>query len=163
MALTVPAGPSHHEGMTNDTAAYAALTTLTARDLMGRVGPEVHIGASLQEVVDRFLTGPSRHLIVVDDDRHCLGILGPRHVAQAHSGNPRSDAEIPVKDLGYAPWIAVRPDDDLRTCARTLTEQHLDAVPVVDDDARAIGVVTAVDITRAVADAIPHRHPTWHE
>lgn len=44
-----------------------------------------------------------------------------------------------------------------------LTEQHLDAVSVVDDDSRAIGVVTAVDITRAVADASPHRHPTWQE
>jgi CBS domain-containing protein len=149
--------------MTNTAAIIAALDKLTARDLMGQAGPDIHVGASLREVVDRFLTGPSRHLIVVDDDGRCLGILGPRHVARAHSGDPRADDEIPVRGLGYAPWICVHPTDDLRICAQTLTEQHLDAVPIVDDAARAIGVVTAVDITRAIADAPWHKHPDWQE
>ncbi|HEV2637079.1 MAG TPA: CBS domain-containing protein [Actinocrinis sp.] len=149
--------------MANTDTTMTALYQLTARDLMGQTGPAVYEGATLRDVVDRFLTGPSRHLVVVDDDGRCLGILGPRHVAQAHSGDPRADADIPVKDLGYAAWISVRPTDDLRTCAQTLTEQHLDAIPVVDEANRAVGVVTAVDITRAVADAFVHRHPRWEE
>jgi predicted transcriptional regulator len=149
--------------MTNTGVTFAALDKLTARDLMGSAGPGVHLGASLQDVVDRFLTGPSRHLIVVDDDGRCLGILGPRHIARAHSADLRPDNQIPVQDLGYAAWISVRPTDDLRTCAQALTERRLDAIPVVDDTSRAIGVVTAVDITRAVADAAVHQHPHWEE
>lgn len=149
--------------MSNDTDIHAALAALTASDLMGRTGPDVHLGASLRDVVERFLTGPSRHLIVVEDQGRCLGIIGPRHVARAHSGDPRPDADIPVKELGYAPSVAVYPCDDLRTCAQTLTERHLDAIPVVNNEGKAVGVVTAVDITRAVADSFKHRHPHWQE
>jgi predicted transcriptional regulator len=135
------------------TQTIETLSTLTARDLMSGVCGTVRKGATLRDVVERFLTGPSRHLIVVDDDGHCLGVLGPRHIAQAHRFEARKDAQIPVEDLGYAPWIALRPQDDLRTCARMLVEHDLDAIPVLGPDRTVVGLVTAHDIARAAADA----------
>jgi CBS domain-containing protein len=139
-------------------AEAAALAALTARDLMSPVRGTIRASASLREVVDRFLSGPSRHLIVVDDEGRCLGVLGPRHVAQAHRFDMRGEREIPVEDLGYAPWIALDPEDDLRTCARALVEHDLDAIPVLGPDRRVLGLVTAHDIARAAADlAAPRR------
>lgn len=149
--------------MTQTVESFAGLDTLTARDLMSPVCGTVQAGASLREVVERFLTGPSRHLIVVDDDGRCLGVLGPRHVAQAHRFDLRADSKIPVEDLGYAPWIALEPDDDLRTCAQMLVEHDLDAIPVLDAERRVLGLVTARDIARAAANAAKHQYPRWED
>jgi CBS-domain-containing membrane protein len=135
------------------------LAAPTARDLISPVCGTIRAGASLREVVDRFLSGPSRHLIVVDDEGRCLGVLGPRHVAQAHRFDMRGEREIPVEDLGYAPWIALDPDDDLRTCAQALVEHDLDAIPVLGPDRRVLGLVTVHDIARAAADMPRSDHP----
>ena len=130
---------------------------------MSPVDETIDDDETLQDVVGRFVAGAGRHLIVLDRDGRCLGVLGPRHVAQAHHFDLRRDAEIPVRELGYAPWIMVGPDDDLRTCAQMLVEHDLDAVPVLDADRRILGLVTARDITRAAADAPSHEHPCWEE
>jgi CBS domain-containing protein len=146
--------------MTQTDETLGGLDSLTARNLMSPVCGTITAGASLREVVERFLTGPSRHLIVVGDDGRCLGVLGPRHVAQAHRFDVRGESDIPIEDLGYAPWIALSPDDDLRACAQALVEYDLDAIPVLDPERRVLGLVTAHDIARAAADLprAPHPH-----
>lgn len=135
----------------------------TAGELMSPVDNVITEDATLREVVRRFLDGPGRHLIVLDRDGRCTGVLGPRHVAQAHRFDPRRDEEIPVSELGCAPWIALSPADTLQTCARMLVEYDLDAIPVLDEDQRALGLVTAHDLVRAAADLPPHRPPRWEE
>jgi len=114
--------------------------------------------ATLADVVQRFVDGPRRHLIVLDREGRCAGVVGPRHVAQARSFDARRDEEISVKELGCAPWIALSPLDDMRICAQTLVENDVDAIPVLDGDQRILGLVTAHDIARAVADVATSRH-----
>jgi len=118
---------------------------------MGPPGPMVRLEASLTEVAERFLPGPSRHLIVVDDDGRAVGVLDPRHLATAHRFGPDHDPQIRVKDLSFGQWVAVHPGDDLRTCARALIEHDLDAVPVVSEDHHIQGLITLHDIAWAVA------------
>jgi CBS domain-containing protein len=149
--------------MTTTGASYLTLGTLTARDLMSPADETIDADETLHEVVGRFVTGASRHLIVLDRDGRCLGVLGPRHVAQAHQFDLRRDAEIRVGELGCASWIMVGPDDDLRTCAQMLVEHDIDAVPVLDADRRVLGLVTAHDIALAAADVTLHEHPHWEE
>jgi CBS domain-containing protein len=171
MALSGTSSPPHDEAMTTthslDSApagpAAAPLGTLTARDLMSPVDNVIGEDASLRDVVRRFFDGPGRHLIVLTRDGRCAGVIGPRHVAQAHRFDPRSDDEIPVSELNCAPWIAVSPLDDLPACARSLVEYDLDAIPVLDSDQCVLGLVTAHDIVRALSEAPAHRHPVWRD
>ena len=133
----------------------------TARDLMGPVDNVIGEDATLREVVRRFLDGPGAHLIVLDRDGRCTGVVGPRHVAQAHRLDLRRDEEITVSELGCASWIALSPLDTLQTCAQMLVEYDLDAIPVLDGDQRVLGIITARDVVRAAADAAVHAHPRW--
>ena len=150
--------------MTTTLTSFAELKSLTARDLMGDAGQMIRTGACVAEVMDRFLTGPSRHLVVIGDDGRCVGVIGPRHLAQARRYDPKLDASrTPIEVLDYAPWISLSPDDDLRTCARMLVEHSLDAVPVLDEDHRVLGVVTAHAIARAAADIADPRPCMWGE
>jgi CBS domain-containing protein len=145
---------------TNAANGYAGPT---ARDLMSPVDSVITEEATLREAIRRFLDGPGRHLIVLDRDGRCAGVIGPRHVAQAHRLDLRRDEEIPVSELCGAPWIALSPLDSLRTCAQMLVEYDLDAIPVLDGDKRVLGLVTAHDIVRATADVPPHQHPRWRD
>ena len=104
-----------------------------------------------------------RHLIVVDRDGRCTGVIGPRHVAQAHRLDLRRDDEIPVSDLGCAPWIALSPLDSMQTCAQMLVEYDVDAIPVLDGDQRVLGLVTSHGIARAAAEVPEHKHPRWRD
>jgi len=149
--------------LTPETGAAPAFAALTARDLMSPVDSVIGQDATLHEVVRRFLDGPARHLIVLDRDGRCAGVVGPRHIAQAHRLDPRRDEEIPVSELGCAPWIALSPLDSLQTCAQMLVEYDLDAIAVLDGDQRVLGVVTVHDIARVAADVPEHKHPNWRD
>jgi len=145
------------------TRTVAGFSTLTARDLMRPVDDVISEQATLREVVEHFTRESGRHLIVLDPDGRCVGVLGPRHVAQAHRFDARRDEEIPVGELGYAAWIALSPPDDIQTCARALVEHDLDAIPVLGADQRALGIVTIRDIARAAADFPAPVPPQWEE
>jgi CBS-domain-containing membrane protein len=141
---------------TLETATEATTSTsaaLTAADLMSPVDNVITDDATLSEVVRRFQEGRGRHLIVLDQQGNYAGVIGPRHVAQAHRFDPRRDDEIPAAELGAAPWIALAAADTLQTCARMLVEYDLDAIPVLDARHRAVGVVSVHDLVRAIADA----------
>lgn len=149
------------EGMDSNTIAI--LESKTAEAVMSAPCAIVRSDTSVWEVVERFLTGPARHVVVVDAQGRSLGVVSTRHLAGLWPLNPKVLAATPVQSLGSASWIALRPDDDLRTCARTLTEHQLDAVPVLDEHGRVLGVVTARDITRALADMPDRPHRAWEE
>lgn len=142
-----------------DSNAIAVLESQTAEAVMSPPCAIVRRDTTAWEVVERFLTGPARHVVVVDAQGRSLGVIGTRHLTGLWPLDPKVLAITPVERLGGAAWIALHPDDDLRTCARTLTEHQLDAVPVLDEHGQVLGVVTARDITRAVADVPdrPHR------
>ena len=146
-----------------DTYALAILESKTARAMMSAPGGIVHTDTSVWEVVERFLTGPARHVVVVDAAGCYVGVIGTRHLAGLWPLDSKRLKSMPVESLGCAAWIALRADDDLRTCAQVLTEHDLDAVPVLDDDGRVLGVVTARDVTRVVADTAGREHPVWQE
>jgi CBS-domain-containing membrane protein len=66
-----------------------------------------------------------------------------------------------VRELGGSARVALSPRDDLPTCAQALVDHDLDAIPVIDEDKRVLGLVTAHSLVRAAADVPPPWHPTW--
>jgi CBS-domain-containing membrane protein len=144
-----------------DKHALEALESTTAAAVMSRPGGVVRSGASAWQAVEQFLTGPARHVIVLDPMGRHLGIIGTRHLGELWPLDIERLKAEPVESLGFAAWAALSPEADLSTCAKTLTEHELDAVPVLDEDKRVIGVVTARDVTRVVADAEDRKRYPW--
>ena len=143
--------------------SLAILESRAASTIMSAPSAIVRGDASAWEVVERFLTGPARHVVVVDDAGRYMGIIGTRHLAGLWPLDLKQLKTTQADSLGCAAWIALQPTDDLRTCAQALTEYHLDAVPILDEQTRVVGVVTARDIARAVAEAPDHRQRIWQE
>ncbi|MFF4582657.1 HPP family protein [Streptomyces sp. NPDC001389] len=101
----------------------------------------------------------SSHLPVVRPDGRCAGLLDRADVAVACAAPAVALSGLRVEDLlrGHGPVIVhvaqtVRHAADLMTCTGT------DAVPVLGEDGRLVGVLTATDIVAAFAG-----HPAREE
>src|ERR1700722_18265142 len=99
-SLPPPVRAEHHRSMTNLADTFADLQTVTARDLMGVDHETIHAGACVAEVEERLMTGRARHLIVIDDEGRCAGVVSARHLAEARRFHPGLDPhQAPIEDL----------------------------------------------------------------
>lgn len=76
-------------------------------------------------------------------------ILDPRHQGVART----------VEDVMTRVLYAVRPGDSLVAAARLMTAEHIHRVLVADEQGRLVGLVSAMDVVRAVADTESHDAP----
>jgi magnesium transporter len=80
---------------------------------------------------------------VLDHEEHLLGVISFRQLMAAPAG--RRIEEVMLRDP-----LSVHEDTDQEAVARLLQEQNLLAVPVVDDDGRIKGIITADDVIDVV-------------
>lgn len=76
------------------------------------------------------------YVYVVDDDGRLLGVAALHELVLAAPGTP-------VADLTKTDIITVEADTDEEVAARTLSENRLAALPVIDHDRKLLGVITA--------------------
>lgn len=98
-----------------------------------------------------------RHLPVVDG-KTALGMISDRDVALARQRlkDKKFDGAVSVKEIGFEEDCIVDENEPLDVVARKLSRQKLDAVIVVRDK-MVVGIFTAVDATRLLADLF-HTH-----
>ena len=93
-----------------------------------------------------------RHLVVVDDGR-CLGVLSDRMIL---TDLPVSEERFRQRRVGAlvasATLRAVHDDVGLAEVARTMAHHSTEAVPVLDEQGRPVGIVTGSDLVRWWAD-----------
>jgi CBS domain-containing protein len=114
----------------------------------------------LVSAVSRMSAGGFRHLPVVDGDGRLVGMLSDRDVRTA-VGSPAvaldfANARARVRSLRVGDVMArdvvtVGSDASFAEIARSLADHRIGAVPVTDDDGRVVGIVSYVDVLRAVA------------
>ncbi len=76
--------------------------------------------------------------VVEPDSRKLLGVLSLRNLVLSRPWTP-------VRDLMVQDVLRVRVDADQEEAARLLDQHHLIALPVVDEDDRLLGIITADD------------------
>ncbi|MFC8245905.1 CBS domain-containing protein [Streptomyces chartreusis] len=94
----------------------------------------------------------SRHLPVVRPDGRCAGLLDRAAVAVACAAPAASLSGLRVDELlpGRRPAL-VHVEETVRHAADVMSCTEVDALPVLDEDGRLAGVLTAADIVAALA------------
>jgi acetoin utilization protein AcuB len=113
--------------------------------------------APLLEAVGIMVDRDVRHVLVVDDNRKLLGIVSDRDVRTA-IGDPlealRQELteleELKVATVMTTDVITVRDDARLSDVARQFVDERVGALPVVDAHQRLVGLVSYVDVIRAL-------------
>ena len=79
------------------------------------------------------------YVYVVDRDETLIGVLSLHSLVL-------SRPETPVRDLMFPDLFTVTVDTDQEDAARLLVERDLLALPVVDNDGKLVGIITADDV-----------------
>lgn len=149
----------------------AALPQERARvaDVMERQVPSVVRTAPLHDVLDRLLDTTSRQVVVVDDERHPVGVISPGDLIQRVGAGARpsvltrlrsrfdEDAAREVRrlvgeragDLMVTPVVTIRDDASVLDALTFMVGKHLKSVPVVDATGSLIGVVSRAAVLAA--------------
>lgn len=128
------------------------LPTATARDVMSRQLLTVEVNETLWDAWQLLFVSGLRHLVVLDSDGHCRGTLNDRSIL---ADVPVTPEHLKTRSVGEVaprgPVIAARPTDAPRAIAGLMTANAVEAVPVIDDDGRVVGIVTEGDLVRWLA------------
>ncbi len=95
--------------------------------------------ASMKYIDPKCLVVRKRH----DDDEYGLLLVSDigRHVL----AKDRAADRVNVYEIMAKPVVMVRPDMDIRYCARLFNEFHLSRAPVIEDG-EVVGIVTFTDL-----------------
>lgn len=91
-------------------------------------------------------------LPVTDEHDLLHGMLTDRDICMAAYTTGARLAEVPVSQAMATRLATVRPDTLLRVAERTMREQGVHRLPVVDDRYRLVGMLTTNDLLRQVDD-----------
>lgn len=152
---------------TTDILAAAASRDIIARsrrsplvkDAMSTNPKTIHQSDSLLDAVARMQQYQIRHLPVVSSQGQVRGMISDLDLRTAF-GNPRDALEqlstanelLKVRDWMSSPAVTVSPGELCVVAARLFATSSISALPVVDLDERLVGILSYVDVLRALAD-----------
>jgi CBS domain-containing protein len=83
---------------------------------------------------------------VTDERDHVVGIITDRDICIAAATRPRTEGEIPVKDVISGALYTCAPGDDVRAVLDTMKARKIRRLPVVEQGGRLVGIVSIHDI-----------------
>ncbi|MCY3414288.1 MAG: magnesium transporter [Candidatus Heimdallarchaeota archaeon] len=87
----------------------------------------------------------SHYLFVLDPEDKLVGVAGLRDIVIA-------EEDTPVADLMGTKVISVHVNTDQEECAQVLSRYSYLAIPVIDDDKKFLGVITADDLIEVAVE-----------
>ncbi|HRA68686.1 MAG TPA: CBS domain-containing protein, partial [Caldilinea sp.] len=162
---------SHRNEASDDDAPR---TGRTVTELMYTDAPTVYVSAPLEEIVRALEMSGRRRVVVVDDDRHVLGIITDgdllrrsqqKHdpdllarlrnllVGEAPIAQVLPDAGERATDLMTSPVITVLTDAALSEALHLMTTHAIKRVPVVDSEGRLVGLLGRASVLRGLLES----------
>lgn len=83
---------------------------------------------------------------VVNDERKVIGILTDRDICIAAATRSMSPSSIRARDVMSGEVYACSPEDDVRTALRTMRQQRVRRLPVIDQQERLAGIISMNDL-----------------
>jgi CBS-domain-containing membrane protein len=126
----------------------------TAAEVMSRDPRTVDAQASLFSAWGQLHGEHNQHLVVIDEHVRPIGVLDERDIALEWPPGPVRAHHLPVHQLlRLRPRPRVRAEDDVAMVAQAMLGAREDALPVVDDDGRLLGLVTVWHCLELLAGA----------
>jgi CBS domain-containing protein len=114
--------------------------------------------ASVQDAARLMVEHDCGEIPVVDSQRKPIGVVTDRDIACRGVAEGK-DGKTPVREVMSSPAVTVSPDTSLEDCCRTMEENQIRRVPVVDEKGGCCGMVAQADVAlegtgQMVADVV---------
>ena len=109
--------------------------------------PVVKEGDSIEYAASVLVRYNRRHLVVVDDENHVIGVITPQDFLSVII---KRKISIPVEDVVTKPCFPIHKCTPLPVVFRAMTLTSLTAFPILDDAGNLIGIVTDRDLFEKV-------------
>ncbi|MCC6752276.1 MAG: CBS domain-containing protein [Deltaproteobacteria bacterium] len=96
-----------------------------------------------------------RHLPVVDDRGHVVGVVSNRDIFRALGQGSRK--AVPVAEIMSRNVQTVRPEMPAHAAAEVLLSYGFGSLPVVNEDEQLVGIVTETDLIHVAYQALSGR------
>jgi CBS domain-containing protein len=126
---------------------------MLVRDVMTANPASVDIDASRADIEALLQELDVRHVPVLNHAGALSGIISDRDLAPFRQGSSR-DADVRAGQIMTKRVLSVGPDTKLADVVDTMLEQKVGALLVVDATSALVGIVSYIDILRAVRDDI---------
>ena len=132
------------------------MSELKVTDLMTPTPMSVRPTARLEEVIELTQTKNLRHVPVVDESGHLLGLISHRDILRAQEGEFSGAPESEQQEMNQwieARWIMTRevltvnPSTPVLEAAHLLREHQYGCLPVIDKG-NLVGILTESDFVR---------------
>lgn len=139
------------------------------QDVMSSPPVTITMDVTMEQVRAIFESRGFHHLLVVDEDRRCVGVLSDRDLL--HTVSPfvgkMAERTADVNSLKRKAHqvmsrklISARPTTQLRAAARIMLDYNISCLPVVNPDRRCVGIVTIRDVVRWAVDRMDADYET---
>ena len=135
------------------TATASTPSHVLVRDIMSQPVLTVETDETLWDAWQLLFVSGLRHLVVIDKYGQTVGVLSDRNILAEVPATAEHLSSKRVSDvLARVPVVMIGPEADPRAAAAVMARATSEAVPVVDEDGRLVGIVTEADLVRWLGD-----------
>jgi CBS domain-containing protein len=123
----------------------------TVREVLDRkgrdvfaVGPEAPVYRALELMAEKHIGA----LVVLDADRHLIGVVSERDYARKIALAGRSSKETPVRDIMTTKLFCVSPAQSVEECMELMTDKGVRHLPVLEGE-RLDGIISIGDVVKS--------------
>jgi CBS domain-containing protein len=130
----------------------------TVRDILQNKGGEVFITTPQSTVYEaiRLMGEKNIGALVVTENGEVVGVLSERDYSRKVVLQGRTSRDTRVDEILSRPAITVRRRDSIEKCMQLMTSHRIRHLPVVNDEGRAIGLISIGDMVNWVMQSQRH-------
>jgi uncharacterized protein (DUF39 family)/CBS domain-containing protein len=97
----------------------------------------------VQTIAERIVTRSVNHIVVVDDKNKLAGIVTSWDITRALAQGKKNLADIVTRRV-----ITAKLNEPLETASKRMAQHNISALPVIDNEKKVLGIVTAEDVSK---------------
>lgn len=121
---------------------------MQVRDIMTESPECCSPHSSVQEVAKAMADRDCGEIPVLDEQRRPIGVVTDRDIACRAVAQAKDPKQTSAHEIMSSPVITVKPETSLEECCKTMEENQIRRVPVVDEAGGCCGMVSQADIAR---------------
>jgi len=126
---------------------------ITARDILGRKGSQVHFTTTDSTVYDALALMAEKNVgaLMVIEAGKLVGVFSERDYARKVVLKGKFSREATVREVMSLNPLVIRPEEEITTCMRIMTDRQIRHLPVMEGDVLA-GVISIGDVVKSIIE-----------